>query len=75
DKVNATIPKDQDPNTISFEDAVALIEAKSAGKKKKPAAKKAAAKPSASAKKATKKAPAAKSRKTKKAADEAPKDP
>ena len=74
-KVNATISKDQDPNTISFEDAVALVEAKSAGKKKKPAAKKAAAKSSASAKKATKKAPAAKSGKSKKSNGPAAKDP
>ena len=58
-KTNATIPQDKTPETITLDEAVALIgerEAKSGGGKKKPAAKKAA-------KKAVKKSPAKKAAK------------
>jgi DNA topoisomerase-1 len=52
-KVNATLPKDKDPMTVSMEEAVALIAAKGGAKaaKKKPAAKKKAAKKPAAKKK------------------------
>ncbi|MEL7087363.1 MAG: topoisomerase C-terminal repeat-containing protein, partial [Planctomycetota bacterium] len=42
EKINATIPKEQDPMEISFDDALALVAAKAATKKKprKKAAKK-----------------------------------
>ncbi|MEM7210412.1 MAG: type I DNA topoisomerase [Pseudomonadota bacterium] len=64
DKVNATIPKDQDPQAITLEEALVLVEAKAGAKKKKAPAKKAAAKKpatkKASAKKTTAKKPAAK---------------
>jgi DNA topoisomerase-1 len=65
-KVNATLPRDKDPQTLTVEEAVALIaerEGKSPGKKKAPAkkapAKKAPAK-KAPAKKPAKKSPAKK---------------
>ncbi|WP_420409078.1 type I DNA topoisomerase [Hoeflea sp.] len=63
-KVNATLPKDKDPMSVTMEEALELITAKAgaAGKKtKKPAAKKSAAKKTAGAK--TKKAATAKSKK------------
>ena len=66
-KVNATLPKELDPETITLEDALPLIAAK-AGKGKKPAAKKAAPKKAAEKKTAEKK-PAAKKPAAKKAAE------
>jgi DNA topoisomerase-1 len=56
-KTNATIPNDKDPETLSIEDALALIEARlaKAGTKKKPAKKKAAKKKTAKKKTAKKK--------------------
>ena len=67
-KINATLPKELEPENITLEQALELIEAKAAakgkGKKKpakKPAAKKAPAKKPAAKKTAAKKAkPAAK---------------
>ncbi len=50
-KVNATIPKDMDPQTIDMDAAVALVAEKAA--KMKPAKKKAAAKKKPAAKKKT----------------------
>ena len=67
EKVNATIPKDQDPQAITMEEALALVEAKAGPKKKAPAKKKAAAKKPA-AKKAAAKKPAAKKSAAKKPA-------
>jgi DNA topoisomerase-1 len=56
-KINATLPKDKDPASVTMEEALELITAKAgaSGKKKKPAAKKPAAKKTAKpkAKKAT----------------------
>ncbi len=56
-KINATLPKDKDPASVTMEEALELITAKAgtSGKKKKPAAKKPAAKKAAKpkAKKAT----------------------
>ncbi|TNF11430.1 MAG: type I DNA topoisomerase [Rhodobacteraceae bacterium] len=69
-KVNATLPKDMEPEAVTMEDALPLIEAKAAkkgGAKKKAAPKKAAAKKPAANKTAAKKAPA---RKTTKKTDE-----
>ncbi|TNE85196.1 MAG: DNA topoisomerase I, partial [Rhodobacteraceae bacterium] len=69
-KVNATLPKDMEPEAVTMEDALPLIEAKAAkkgGAKKKAAPKKAAAKKPAAKKTAAKKAPA---RKTTKKTDE-----
>ncbi|MEM9750327.1 MAG: topoisomerase C-terminal repeat-containing protein, partial [Pseudomonadota bacterium] len=66
-KTNATLPKDAAPETVTLEQAVALLAAKEGKAKKKPAkkaAKKTAKKPAA--KKATKKTAA--KRPTKKAA-------
>ena len=69
EKVNATLPKDADPETLTLDEAVALVSAKAAkggkaGAKKKAAPKKAAAKPAtkaaAAAKPATARKPAAK---------------
>ncbi len=64
-KINATLPKDSDPDTLTLDEAVQLIEAKAAAggktvKKaaKKPAAKKPATKKAAAKKPAAKKAPA-----------------
>ncbi len=62
-KVNATLPKDKDPQSVTMEEAVALIEAKGGSKpakgkaapKKKAAAKKAPAKKTTAKKAATKK--------------------
>jgi DNA topoisomerase-1 len=63
-KVNATLPKDRDPEQVTMEEAVQLIAARAAkGPAKKPAKKAAAKKP---AKKSTRK-----SSKTKEAAEEA----
>jgi DNA topoisomerase-1 len=65
-KINATIPKDRDPQSIEMEEAVALIAARAEKTGKKPVKKKAAAKKKpaakkkAPAKKATAKKPAAK---------------
>ncbi|MGY6706133.1 type I DNA topoisomerase [Roseinatronobacter sp.] len=58
EKVNATLPKDMEPDTITLEQAVELVNAKAATKPKakKPAAKKAAAKKPAAKKPAAKKA-------------------
>jgi DNA topoisomerase-1 len=65
EKVNATIPSEQDPKTITLEEAIALVAAK-AGAKKKP--KKAAAKKKPAKKAAAKKKPAAKKKASAKAA-------
>jgi DNA topoisomerase-1 len=65
-KVNATLPRDADPQSYSLEEAIALIAAK-AGKpsaKKKAAARKAPAKKAGAKKAATKKAAAKKPRKS-----------
>jgi DNA topoisomerase-1 len=67
-KVNATLPKDKDPQSLTVEEAVALIaerEAKGPSTKKKAPAKKAAAKKAAPKAEATaaKKAPAKKAAK------------
>ncbi len=61
-KINATLPKDKEPETISMEEAVALIAAKSTAKPKpkKAAAKKPAAKKATTKKTAAKKTPAKK---------------
>ncbi len=67
-KVNATLPKGKDPQTVTMEEALALIaerEAKGGGGKK-PARKAAAPKKAASAKKTAAKKPAAKKTATKK---------
>ena len=61
-KVNATLPKDSDPETITMDEALALIAAKAAKGGKKPA-KKAAPKKAAAKKPAAKKAPAKKAAK------------
>jgi DNA topoisomerase-1 len=64
-KINATLPKDRDPEQVTMEDAVELIAARAAkGPAKKKPAKKAAAK------KTAKKSPR-KTSKTKEAAEEA----
>ncbi len=62
EKINATIPKTADPDTIGFEEALELVNAKAAakGKKKVPAKKKTATKKTTAKKTATKKAPAKK---------------
>jgi DNA topoisomerase-1 len=79
-KINATLPKEIEPEAVTMEQALDLIAAKAATKgkgkttAKKPAAKKAAAKPAAKkapAKPAAKKAPARKTA-AKKAADPGP---
>ncbi len=59
-KINATLPKDSDPDALTLDEAVQLIEAKAAagGKTVKKAAKKPAAKKTAAKKTAAKKAPA-----------------
>jgi len=72
DGVNATLPRDKAPETLTLEEAVALIDARAAAHpgKKRPAAKKAAKDGAGAAKKAAKKsAPKA----AKKAAKSAPK--
>jgi DNA topoisomerase-1 len=56
-KINATLPKDKDPQTVTLEEAVALIAEKAAKTGKKPATKK---KAPAKKKTAAKKKPAAK---------------
>jgi DNA topoisomerase-1 len=63
EKINATLPKELDPQAVTLEEAVALVDAKAAtkGKKKKAAPKKkAASKKKAAAKKPAAKKPAAK---------------
>ena len=68
-KINATLSKDTDPDTLTLEDAVKLVDAKAAAGGKKPAAKK-AKKPAAkkpTAKKTAAKKPAAKKATTRKA--------
>ena len=62
DKVNATLPKDVDPETVTVEQAIELVNEKAAksGKKRKAPAKKAAAKKPAAKKATAKKAPAKK---------------
>ena len=61
-KINATLPKDKEPTSVTLEEAVEMITAKAAKGGKKPAKKKAAAKKKPAAKKKTpaKKKPAAK---------------
>ncbi len=57
-KTNATIPKDKDPNSLTLEEAVKLVEEKAAkggGKKKKTTAKKKTAKKKTTKKKSAKK--------------------
>ncbi len=63
-KVNATLPRDFDPQTISLDEAVALI-AERSGKEPKPK-KRAAAKKAPAKKAAAKKTPAKKASKPKK---------
>jgi DNA topoisomerase-1 len=62
DKVNATLPKDTEPDSVTMEQAVELIAEKAAkkGVKRKAAPKKPAAKKPAAKKPAAKKAPARK---------------
>ena len=60
DKVNATLPKDTNPDDVTMEMAVALIAEKAAKSGKKAPKKKAAAKKPAAKKPAAKKAPARK---------------
>ncbi|KAJ56022.1 DNA topoisomerase I [Actibacterium mucosum KCTC 23349] len=62
DKINATLPKDMDPATVTMEQAVELIAERAAkkGGKKKAAPKKTAAKKTTAKKTATKKTPAKK---------------
>jgi DNA topoisomerase-1 len=73
EKINATLPNGTDPQDVSLEQAVELVNAKAAtkGKKKKaPAKKKPAAKKKAPAKKATAKKAPAKKATAKKTAEE-----
>lgn len=60
EKINATLPKDSDPETVTLEQALELISEKSAkkGVKRKAPAKKTAARKAPAKKAATKKAPA-----------------
>jgi DNA topoisomerase-1 len=70
-KVNATLPKDTDPQALTMDEAVALIAARSGKEpkmKKKAAPKKETAKKPAGKKTAAKKAPAKKAAKKPKAA-------
>ena len=70
-KVNATLPKDMSPDTVTLEDAIELIDAKGGPGKapaKKSAAKKAPAKKASAKKAAAKKKPAAKKAAAKKTA-------
>ena len=62
EKVNATLPKDVDPESVTVEQAIELVNEKAAksGKKRKAPAKKAAAKKPAAKKATAKKAPAKK---------------
>ena len=59
-KINATLPRDADPQSVTMEQAVQLIAAKAEKSGKKPTKKKAAAKKKAPAKKAAPKEAAAK---------------
>ncbi|WP_339336915.1 topoisomerase C-terminal repeat-containing protein, partial [uncultured Maricaulis sp.] len=79
EKVNATLPKDTDPESVTLEQAMEWVEAKAAkgGKKKapakkKPAAKKTTAAKKTAAKKTTAKKPAAKKPAAKKTATKKP---
>lgn len=65
-KINASLPKTMDADSINFDDALELINAKAATKGKKKPAKKAAAKKKPAAKKTTAKKPAAKKASAKK---------
>lgn len=63
EKINATLPKGTEPDSVTLEEAIKLVEEKAAkgGKKKAPARKKAPAKKKTAAKKTpAKKAPAKK---------------
>ena len=80
-KVNATIPSDRDPETLTLDDAVALLTARAAkagvakkAPKKKAPAKKAAKKKTAKKKKAAKKKSPAKKAAAPKTAAETPQD-
>ncbi len=59
-KINATLPKDMDPQSVTVEQALEMIAAKAGSAKKKAPAKKAAAKKTTAKKTTTKKAPAKK---------------
>ncbi|MFK8036295.1 MAG: type I DNA topoisomerase [Hyphomicrobiales bacterium] len=59
-KVNATLPKGKEPESVTLEEAIDLVNERAAKGKKKPAAKKPAAKKAAAKKPASKKKPAAK---------------
>ncbi|WP_045391379.1 type I DNA topoisomerase [Falsirhodobacter sp. alg1] len=73
EKVNATLPKELAPETITLEEALVLVNEKAAkGGKKKAAPKKAAAKKPAAKKPAAKKTAAKKAATTKTAAEKAP---
>ncbi|WP_194098086.1 type I DNA topoisomerase [Marivivens aquimaris] len=70
EKVNATIPKDTDPDSLTVEAAIELVNAKAGAKGKKKTAKKPAAKKTTAKKPAAKKTAAKKTTKAKKADDE-----
>jgi DNA topoisomerase-1 len=63
EKVNATLPKDVEPDKVTLEMAIELVNAKAKKPAKKTAAKKTAAKKAPAKKAATKKAPAKKTAK------------
>ncbi|MCK0210036.1 type I DNA topoisomerase [Starkeya koreensis] len=67
-KINATLPKGTDPETLTLEQAAELIRAKAGGTPPAPGARKAAAKPASTKPAADKKAPAARKPAAKKAA-------
>ncbi|MBL4645039.1 MAG: type I DNA topoisomerase [Rhizobiales bacterium] len=69
-KVNATLQKGKEPEALTLEEAIELVNAKASKGKKKPAAKKAAAKKPAAKKKTIKKPAAKKKPATAKAAKE-----
>ncbi len=60
EKINATIPKDQDPQALTFDQAIELVAAKAASKKPKKTAAKKSSKKKTAAKKTTAKKPPAK---------------
>ncbi|NIY71996.1 type I DNA topoisomerase [Marivivens donghaensis] len=70
EKVNATIPKDTDPDSLTVEAAIELVNAKAGAKGKKKTAKKPAAKKTTAKKPAAKKPAAKKTTTAKKADDE-----
>ncbi len=70
EKVNATIPKDTDPDSLTVEAAIELVNAKAGAKGKKKTAKKPAAKKTTAKKPAAKKTAAKKTTKAKTADDE-----